>query len=149
VACVSARKISFPQIDRPFDYSIQYGLSGIQRKVVYKLFEAYCSVWLLNWLPIFRTTVSVTNVKLSNPFYCCLSQWQKVCESIKNWFQWIYPNLFCLQYCVLLPCVYDFETSRVSGDLQPHSILYRFSVMVQKQFFRLLQLFSPEVKHLY
>jgi len=29
-----------------------------------------------------------------------------VCESIKNWFQLIYPNLPWLQYCVLLPCVW-------------------------------------------
>ena len=37
-----------------------------------------------------------------------------VCESIKNWFQLIYQNLSRLQYCgVLLPCVYDFETSYV------------------------------------
>jgi len=27
-----------------------------------------------------------------------------ICESIKNWFQLIYPNLSWLQYCVLLPC---------------------------------------------
>jgi len=44
-----------------------------------------------------------------------LSQQQK--ESIKNWFQLIYPNLSWLQYCVLLLCVYDFETSHVSGSL--------------------------------
>jgi len=28
-----------------------------------------------------------------------------VCESIKNWFQLIYQNLFWLQYGVLLLCV--------------------------------------------
>jgi len=33
----------------------------------------------------------------------------KDCESIKNWFQLIYTNLSWMQYCVLLPCVYDFE----------------------------------------
>ena len=31
-----------------------------------------------------------------------------------NWFQLIYTNLCWLKYCVLLPCVYDFETSYVS-----------------------------------
>ena len=39
-----------------------------------------------------------------------------VCESIKNWFQLIYQNLSWLQFCVLMPCVYDFETSYVSGS---------------------------------
>jgi len=33
--------------------------------------------------------------------------------------------------------------------LQPHRILYGFSVTIQKQFFRVFQLFAPEVKHLY
>ena len=82
---------------------------------------------------------------------------EKVCESIKNWFQLIYLNSSWLLYCVLLPCVYDIETSHVSGSwlqfelyphvLQPHRILYGFSVMIQKQFFRIFQLFAPEVKH--
>ena len=46
---------------------------------------------------------------------CCLSQKQKVCESIKNWFQLIYLNLSWLWYCIRLCCVHDFETSYVSG----------------------------------
>ena len=33
--------------------------------------------------------------------------------------------------------------------LQSHRILYGFSVMIQKQFFRVFQLFVPEVKHFY
>ena len=33
--------------------------------------------------------------------------------------------------------------------LQPHRILYGFSVMIQKQFFRVFQLFVREVKHFY
>jgi len=33
--------------------------------------------------------------------------------------------------------------------LQPHRTLYGFSVMIQKQFFRVFQLFAPEVKHFY
>jgi len=37
-------------------------------------------------------------------------------ESIKNWFQLIYLNLSWLQYCILLPCVYDFETFYESGS---------------------------------
>jgi len=41
----------------------------------------------------------------------------KVCENMKMWFQLVYQNLSGLQYCVLLPCVYDFETSYVSGSL--------------------------------
>jgi len=39
-----------------------------------------------------------------------------VCESIKNWFQLICLSLSWLLYCVVLPCVYDFETSYVSGS---------------------------------
>jgi len=39
-----------------------------------------------------------------------------VCERIETWFQLIYQNLFWLQYCVMLPCVYDFEASYVSGS---------------------------------
>jgi len=39
-----------------------------------------------------------------------------VCESIKNWFQLICLSLSWLLHCVLLPCVYDFETSYVSGS---------------------------------
>ena len=35
---------------------------------------------------------------------------------IKNCFQLIYQNLFWLQYCVMLPCVYDLETSYLSGS---------------------------------
>ena len=46
---------------------------------------------------------------------CYLSQYQNVCESIKNWFQLIYPNLTCMLYCVPLPSVYDFKTSYVSS----------------------------------
>jgi len=38
---------------------------------------------------------------------------QKVCESILGIG---YLNFSWLQYCVLLPCVYDFETSYVSGS---------------------------------
>jgi len=33
--------------------------------------------------------------------------------------------------------------------LQPHMILYVFFVMVQKQFFRVFQVFDPDVKHFY
>jgi len=33
--------------------------------------------------------------------------------------------------------------------LQPHRILYGFSVMIQKQFFRVFQLIAPEVKQFY
>jgi len=33
--------------------------------------------------------------------------------------------------------------------LQPRTILYGFSVMIQKQFFRVFQLFDSEVKHFY
>ena len=68
-----------------------------------------------------------------------------VCESIKNWFQLIYPNLSWLQYCVLLPCVWLrnilrkwFVTTVLTLPthvLQLHRILYGFSVMIQKQFF--------------
>jgi len=67
-----------------------------------------------------------------------------VCESIKSWFQLIYPNLPWLQYCVLLPCVWLrnilrqwFVTTVLTPPthvLQPQ-IFYGFSVMIQKQFF--------------
>jgi len=33
--------------------------------------------------------------------------------------------------------------------LQPRRIWYGFSVMIQKQFFRVFQIFAPEVKHFY
>jgi len=33
--------------------------------------------------------------------------------------------------------------------LQPHRILYGFSIMIQKQLFRVFQLIAPEVKHFY
>jgi len=33
--------------------------------------------------------------------------------------------------------------------LQPHRYLYGISVMIKKQFFRVFQLFAPEVKHFY
>jgi len=33
--------------------------------------------------------------------------------------------------------------------LQPHRIFYEFSVMIQKQFFRVFQLFAQAVKHFY
>jgi len=33
--------------------------------------------------------------------------------------------------------------------VQPHRILYGFSVMIQKQFFRVFQLFAQEVKYFY
>jgi len=35
-------------------------------------------------------------------------------EGISNWFKLIYAILSWLQYCVLLLCLYDFETSYVS-----------------------------------
>ena len=47
---------------------------------------------------------------------CCLSQWQKICESIKHCFQLIYLNLFWLLHCVMLLCVYDLEISYVGGS---------------------------------
>ena len=81
---------------------------------------------------------------------CCLSLLQKVCESISNWFQLISFNLSWLWYCIRLPCVYDFEASYMSDSwLQPHIILYGFSVMIPKQLFCVFQLFAPEVKHFY
>jgi len=33
--------------------------------------------------------------------------------------------------------------------LQPDRIWYGFSVMIQKQFFRVFQIFAPEVKYFY
>jgi len=39
-----------------------------------------------------------------------------VMQCIKNLFQSLHPNLSWLQYCFLLPCVCDFETSYVSGS---------------------------------
>ena len=57
-----------------------------------------------------------------------------VCERLKNWCQLIYPTLPWLQSCVLLPCVYDFEVSYVTGSwllfkVHPHSVfLSRFWV---------------------
>jgi len=66
------------------------------------------------------------------------------CESIKNWFQLIHQNLSWLQYCVLLTCVWLrnilrkwFVTTVLTLPthvLQPHGILYGFSVLIQKQF---------------
>ena len=90
---------------------------------------------------------------------CFLSQCQKVCDGIKNWFQLIYPNLSRLQYCVLLLCVRLRNILRnwyVTTVLTPpthvkqsHRILYGLSVMIQKQLFRVFQLFVPEIKHFY
>jgi len=90
---------------------------------------------------------------------CRLSQLQKICESIRNWFQLIYPKLSWLLYCVLLPCAYDFETFYVSVSwlqfqlyprvLQPYRIFYGYSVIIQKQFLRVFQLFVRELKHFY
>jgi len=53
-------------------------------------------------------------------YYCqqivaCPSNKRSV-KALKNWFQLIYPNLSWRQYCVLLPCVYDFKTFYVSGS---------------------------------
>jgi len=73
---------------------------------------------------------------------CCLSQYQKVCESIKNWFQLIYPNLSCMLCCVPLPSVYDFETSNVSIRDQSFNFTHMFWNLIefcadfQKQFCR-------------
>jgi len=33
--------------------------------------------------------------------------------------------------------------------LQPHRILYGFSIMIQKQLFRGFQIIAPEIKHFY
>ena len=60
-----------------------------------------------------------------------------------------------------MPCVCDVETSYVQQVVRDHSfnsthmscnlrILYKLSVMIQKQFFRVFHLFAsgaPEVKH--
>jgi len=67
-----------------------------------------------------------------------------VSESIKNWFQLIYPNLSWLQYCVMLPSVWLrnilrkwFVTTVLTPPthvLQPQNIL-GISVMIQNPFF--------------
>ena len=88
---------------------------------------------------------------------CCLSQWKKVCESIKNWFQLVYLNLSWLLYCVLLPCVYDFETSYgrwfvttvltlPTCPATPWNFVRIFR-NDSEAIFRAFQLFAPEVKH--
>jgi len=78
-----------------------------------------------------------------------------VCESVKNWFQLIYPNLSWLQYCILLPCVWLrnvlhkwFVTTVLTLPahvLQPQNF-YGFSVMIQKQFFAYFSSFPRRSK---
>jgi len=81
-----------------------------------------------------------------------------VCESIKNWFQLIYPNLPWLQYCVLLPCVWLrnilrqwFVTTVLTPPthvLQPQ-IFLRILCNDSEAIFRVFQFFSQEVKYFY
>jgi len=77
----------------------------------------------------------------------------------QNWFQLIYQNLSWLQYCVLLPCVWLrnilskwFVTTVLTLPtlvlLQPQNFV-RISAMIQKQLFRVFQLFFQEVKYFY
>ena len=81
-----------------------------------------------------------------------------VCESIENWFQLIHPNypgcsiaFWCLVYTTSKHLKWFVTTvlTLPTHVLQPHRILYRFSVMIQKQFFCAFQLFAPKVKHFY
>jgi len=77
----------------------------------------------------------------------------------QNWFQVIYPNLSWMQYLVLLPCACLrnilrkwFMTTVLTLPthvLQPHRILFGFSVRIQKQFFHVFQLFALEVEYFY
>jgi len=51
-------------------------------------------------------------------------------------------------HCILRKCFVTSVLTLHTHVLQPHvRILYEFSVMIQKQFFRVFQLFAPEVKH--
>ena len=80
------------------------------------------------------------------------------CESIKNWFQLIYPSLSWLQYCVLLPCVWlrniirkCFVTTVLTLPthvLQPQKFV-RIFFNDPKAIFRVFQLFSQEDKYSY
>ena len=91
---------------------------------------------------------------------CCQFQQQKVCESVKNCFQLIYLNFSgcCIALCCLVqPIRFGnilrkwFMTTVLTLPTCPATSqnLYGFSVMIQKQFFRVFQLFSPEVRYFY
>jgi len=81
-----------------------------------------------------------------------------VCESIKNWFQFIYQNLSWLQYCVLLPCVWLqnilrkwFVTTVITLPthvLHPQNFV-RIFCNDSEAIFCEFQLFSQEVKYFY
>ena len=79
-----------------------------------------------------------------------------VCESIKNWWHLIIlaAVLRSAAFCVRLRNTLRkwFVTTVLTLPthvLRPHIILYWFSVIIQKQFFRVFQLFAPEVKNFY
>jgi len=81
-----------------------------------------------------------------------------ICESIKNWFQLIYPNLSWLQYCVLLPCEWVrnilhkwFVTTVLT--LPTHVLWPQNFVRIfcndSEAMFAYFSPFSKEVKHFY
>ena len=107
---------------------------------------------------IFRAFQCKMELEYINVSRLLLAPVANVRESIENWFQVIYQNLSCLQYCVLLPCVRLrnilrkwFVTTVLTLPthvLQPHNFV-RIFCNNSEVIFHEFQLFSKEVKYFY